>query len=98
MRAVQEILREAGLSVWTDEGLKPGTPSWQAAIEEAVAQAQALFLGYTAAGPPRLYCSPECGGKAASMRRVVEGGRMRRWSVQPAGVAPGLPPSAHASP
>ena len=39
MREVQEALRAAGLSVWTDEGLEPGTQNWQDAIEEAVNQA-----------------------------------------------------------
>ena len=38
MREVQEALRAAGLSVWTDEGLEPGTQSWQDAIAEAVEQ------------------------------------------------------------
>ena len=40
---VQELLRGAGLSVWLDEGLEPGTPAWQEAIAEAIRQAQALL-------------------------------------------------------
>ena len=36
MRAVQETLRAAGLSVWTDEGLRPGTRRWTEAIEAAI--------------------------------------------------------------
>jgi hypothetical protein len=44
MRNVRDSLREAGLSVWTDEGLKPGTRSWIAAIEEAIVQAQAMVV------------------------------------------------------
>jgi formylglycine-generating enzyme required for sulfatase activity len=44
MHQVQEALREAGLSVWTDEGLEPGTQSWKDAIAEAVKQAYALVV------------------------------------------------------
>ena len=44
MHEVQETLHQAGLSVWTDMGLEPGTPSWQGAIEEAVTQAQAMVV------------------------------------------------------
>jgi formylglycine-generating enzyme required for sulfatase activity len=44
MRQVQEALRAAGLAVWTDEGLEPGTQSWQDALAEAVDQAQALVV------------------------------------------------------
>ena len=29
MRQVRELLRGAGLAVWTDEGLEPGTQSWR---------------------------------------------------------------------
>ena len=44
MHLVQEALRAAGLSVWTDEGLEPGTQSWKDAIAEAVKQAYALVV------------------------------------------------------
>ena len=44
MHEVQEALREAGLSVWTDEGLEPGTQSWKDAIAEAVKQASAMVI------------------------------------------------------
>jgi formylglycine-generating enzyme required for sulfatase activity len=44
MRTAKESLRRAGLAVWTDEGLEPGTAHWQAAIEEAIAQAPALAV------------------------------------------------------
>ncbi|MFN8467659.1 MAG: effector-associated domain EAD1-containing protein [Caldilineaceae bacterium] len=44
MHLVQESLRAAGLSVWTDEGLEPGTQSWKDAIAEAVKQAYALVV------------------------------------------------------
>ena len=44
MRAVQELLHDAGFAVWTDEGLEPGTPAWQEAIAEAIGQAGALVV------------------------------------------------------
>jgi formylglycine-generating enzyme required for sulfatase activity len=44
MRQVQETLRASGLSVWTDEGLEPGTQNWQDAIAEAVRQADAMVV------------------------------------------------------
>ncbi len=44
MHVVQEALREAGLSVWTDEGLEPGRESWQDAIAEALKQAHAMVV------------------------------------------------------
>jgi hypothetical protein len=44
MRKVKESLRDAGLVVWTDEGLEPGTPAWQDAIEDAANQAQAMVV------------------------------------------------------
>ena len=44
MRVVRDSLREAGLSVWTDEGLEPGTPNWKNAISEAVGQARAFVV------------------------------------------------------
>jgi formylglycine-generating enzyme required for sulfatase activity len=36
MQRVIKLLKDAGLSVWTDEGLEPGTDRWQVAIEEAI--------------------------------------------------------------
>ena len=44
MHKVQKTLRDAGLAVWTDEGLEPGTPSWRSEIEEAVGQASAMVV------------------------------------------------------
>ena len=41
---VQDTLRGAGLSVWTDEGLEPGTQGWQEAIAEAIGQAKAMIV------------------------------------------------------
>jgi hypothetical protein len=36
MRRVKHTLQEAGLDVWTDEGIEIGTPNWQLAIEHAI--------------------------------------------------------------
>ncbi len=44
MRPLHAGLRGGGFSVWIDEGLEPGTPSWQAAIQEAIRQARCLVL------------------------------------------------------
>jgi formylglycine-generating enzyme required for sulfatase activity len=44
MRPVREALHATGLTVWTDEGLEAGTPSWRAAIEEAIRQAKAMVV------------------------------------------------------
>lgn len=39
MRKVRDSLRAAGLDVWTDEKLEPGTPIWQKAIATAIQNA-----------------------------------------------------------
>jgi hypothetical protein len=44
MCVVHDILHATGLSVWIDEGLAPGTPSWTAAIQEAIQQAAAFVV------------------------------------------------------
>ncbi len=44
MRRLYTDLRGAGWSVWTDEGLEPGTPIWQEAIQEALRQARCLVV------------------------------------------------------
>lgn len=36
MQEVRDGLREAGLSVWTDEGIEPGTESWKKALSDAI--------------------------------------------------------------
>lgn len=36
MRRVRGSLEQAGLEVWTDEGIQAGTPSWQDAIQDAI--------------------------------------------------------------
>ena len=42
MQRLAVDLRAAGLTVWTDEGLEPGVPSWQKAIEGAIDDAACL--------------------------------------------------------
>lgn len=36
MRRIKNTLAEAGLEIWTDEGIEIGTPNWQLAIERAI--------------------------------------------------------------
>jgi len=44
MNFARDVLRNAGLSVWTDEGLEPGTHEWQTSIAEAVIQSEAMVV------------------------------------------------------
>ena len=44
MRRVRSDLNEAGLHVWTDESLVPGTPSWKNAIEDAIQNTMTLVV------------------------------------------------------
>lgn len=44
MRQLRDSLIAAGLIVWTDESLEPGTPSWKASIEHAIERAGALVV------------------------------------------------------
>ena len=44
MRRLRADLEAADLTVWTDEGLVPGEPSWQQAIEEAIEAAGCLVV------------------------------------------------------
>jgi serine/threonine protein kinase len=44
MRRVRTAVEDAGLDVWTDEHLQPGTPSWTKAIETAIDRASALVV------------------------------------------------------
>jgi formylglycine-generating enzyme required for sulfatase activity len=43
VRLVQD-LQQASFSVWTDDGLEPGTPSWHQAIEDAIEAAGCLVV------------------------------------------------------
>lgn len=44
MRRVRDDLAEAGLSIWTDESLVPGTLSWKNSIEEAIQGSKNLVV------------------------------------------------------
>lgn len=44
MQQVRQKLRAAGLSVWTDNDLAPGTPSWVIAIEKALDSAGCMVV------------------------------------------------------
>ncbi len=44
MQRVRNTLRGAGFAVWTDEGIQPGTASWQQAISSAIEGASCLVL------------------------------------------------------
>jgi hypothetical protein len=44
MRRVRADLRAAGLNVWTDDNLQPGTPSWKIAIETAIQQSRSVVV------------------------------------------------------
>lgn len=44
MRRVRADLRAEGFSVWTDENLKPGTPSWMHGIEDAIGSAMCIIV------------------------------------------------------
>jgi hypothetical protein len=44
MQRLRDGLRQAGIIVWTDENLKVGTPAWEAAIQEAIENANCLIV------------------------------------------------------
>lgn len=44
MQSVRNTLRSAGLTVWTDEGIEVGTPSWRDMIENAIETTQCLVV------------------------------------------------------
>jgi PKD repeat protein len=44
MRRVKETLEQAGISVWIDEHLKPGTPDWKRAIEYNLEQCKGVVV------------------------------------------------------
>ena len=44
MRRLRADLTAEGFDVWTDENLKPGTPSWLKAVEEAIASAMCMIV------------------------------------------------------
>lgn len=44
MRRIRADLRAAGMSVWTDENLTPGKPSWQRAVHSAIRGARTMIV------------------------------------------------------
>ena len=42
MQKVKQTLLDAGFTIWTDEGIEPGTPSWKDAIDTAIYNCKAL--------------------------------------------------------
>jgi len=70
MQIVKEGLRKAGFSVWTDEGLAPGTQSWQDAIEEAVKQVQAMVVLLSPNAIQSMWLKNEIGFAQARKKRV----------------------------
>ncbi len=44
MQRVKLILNAQGLTCWTDEGIKPGTPLWQDAIEQAIEECHCVVV------------------------------------------------------
>jgi hypothetical protein len=47
MNRLRDDMRNAGLQVWTDESLTPGTTSWQSAIEAAIERAVCVVVLFT---------------------------------------------------
>ncbi|MBE2182018.1 MAG: toll/interleukin-1 receptor domain-containing protein [Anaerolineae bacterium] len=47
MRRIVAKLCDAGLQVWTDESLEPGTPSWVKAIEDAIQSSVVVVVALT---------------------------------------------------
>jgi len=70
MREVEASLRAAGLAVWTDEGLEAGTPSWSAAIEEAVAQAAAMVVLLSPAAKASVWVENEVALAQRKQKRI----------------------------
>jgi hypothetical protein len=44
MRRLRDDLRATGLTVWTDEGIEPGSPSWKIVIEDAIRDTRCLIV------------------------------------------------------
>jgi hypothetical protein len=44
MQRVRDDLRSSGLTVWTDEGIEPGTPLWKDSIESAIESTGCLVV------------------------------------------------------
>lgn len=70
MRQVQDSLRAAGLSVWIDEGLEPGTVGWQEAIAEAIDQAQVMVVLLSPASNQSLWVRKEISFAQSRGKRI----------------------------
>lgn len=44
MERVVAALNDAGLTIWTDKGISPGSPSWKVAIEEAIRESRCVVV------------------------------------------------------
>src|SRR5688572_8020808 len=44
MQQVEKTLLNAGLTIWTDEGIAPGSRSWKAAIEQAILDSRSIVV------------------------------------------------------
>jgi hypothetical protein len=44
MQQVEKALLDAGLTIWTDRGIAPGSPSWKAAIEQAILDTRCIVV------------------------------------------------------
>jgi hypothetical protein len=72
MQRVCESLRAVGLLVWTDEGIKPGTPLWKDSIEEAIEKTGCLVV----------ILSPEA-KKSLWVKRELEYAEIQEKSIIP---------------
>lgn len=71
MRQVQETMRAAGLSVWTDEGLEPGTVGWQNEISEALRQARIVVVLLSPNSNVSTWVNNEIGYAQTIRKRIV---------------------------
>jgi formylglycine-generating enzyme required for sulfatase activity len=60
MRRVEKALMQAGISVWTDEDLTPGTPHWAKAIDENLETCDAVVVLLTPAAYQSEWVDSEC--------------------------------------
>jgi hypothetical protein len=44
MQQVEKALLDAGLTIWTDKGIAPGSPSWKSAIEQAILDTRCIVV------------------------------------------------------
>lgn len=61
MRRVRDALTNAGLKVWTDEGIEPGTDSWQKAIESAIENTTVLIVLLSPSAKDSIWVGREIG-------------------------------------